>query len=443
MSVCFDLSLSMDVSTLDQMKEVEVVELEEEEKVVVELVSKEMAEEVTKIQVLVLNTILELRRENAELKKKLAAEGGCKVCDQEMESLEMEFERGKGGKASSGFENLFNNLDSLEFDWDKSVKELIDGMADLPMEKNSDQRKKVAFQEKTSDDQDLVDFEVKIKEKLKFTPKKEKAKNYKTESKLEVKSVEETDAFERMIEKIGKHTKETSEEKIVPLEEEKNETSKKESFSGSLEELDDMVSGMLVEDQDGTLSSCFCGVRIGRSVELRNHIEKTHFTSLAISCNLCSKVFKSRRILSVHVARMHGHEFESQVTSTEEKEKDPENLKNVTDLQKPIDESEAFYDEFVNNENFVYFCDQCDHRTDCDESLKTHKTEEHSKTSENVKRVDTTEELIKESKTEWNCKECGYQSAAKKNLKKHYRNMHYKITDVNVDEFNKIFSKQF
>ena len=422
------------MSSLNQMKV--MLELEEDEKMVVELLSNEMAEEVGKIQALVLNTILDLRRENDELKRKLAAEKECKVCEQEMESLD--FEIGKYTKAGSGFENLFNNLDSLSLDWETSVKELIDGMADLPMEKNSDQRKKVAFQEKTSDDQDLVDFEVKIKEKLKFTPKKEKAKNYKTESKLEVKSVEETDAFERMIEKIGKHTKETSEEKIVPLEEEKNETSKKESFSGSLEELDDMVSGMLVEDQDGTLSSCFCGVRIGRSVELRNHIEKTHFTSLAISCNLCSKVFKSRRILSVHVARMHGHEFESQVTSTEEKEKNPENLKNVTDLQKPIDESEAFYDEFVNNENFVYFCDQCDHRTDCDESLKTHKTEEHSKTSENVKRADT-----KESKTEWNCKECGYQSAAKKNLKKHYRNMHYKIADVTVDDFNKIFSKLF
>ena len=422
------------MSSLNQMKV--MLELEEDEKMVVELLSNEMAEEVGKIQALVLNTILDLRRENDELKRKLAAEKECKVCEQEMESLD--FEIGKYTKAGSGFENLFNNLDSLSLDWETSVKELIDGMADLPMEKNSDQRKKVAFQEKTSDDQDLVDFEVKIKEKLKFTPKKEKAKNYKNESKLEVKSVEETDAFERMIEKIGKHTKETSEEKIVPLEEEKNETSKKESFSGSLEELDDMVSGMLVEDQDGTLSSCFCGVRIGRSVELRNHIEKTHFTSLAISCNLCSKVFKSRRILSVHVARMHGHEFESQVTSTEEKEKNPENLKNVTDLQKPIDESEAFYDEFVNNENFVYFCDQCDHRTDCDESLKTHKTEEHSKTSENVKRADT-----KESKTEWNCKECGYQSAAKKNLKKHYRNMHYKIADVTVDDFNKIFSKLF
>lgn len=431
----------MDVATFDQMKQLEVVELEEEERMVVELVSKEMEEEVAKIQALVLKTILELRRENVELKKKLAAEKECKVCEQEMENLEMESENEKGGKSSSGFTNLLNSLDSLELDWDKSVKELVDGMKDLPMEKNPDQRKKVAFQEKTSDDQDLVDFEVKIKEKLKFTPKKEKAKSYKTESKLEVKSVEETDV-ERMIEKIGKNTKAMSDEKIVSLEDEKNEKSK-EKFSGSLEELEELVSGMLVEDQNGTLSSCFCGVKIGRSVELRNHVEKNHFSSLTISCNLCSKVFKSRKILSVHIARMHGHEFESQVTSAEENEKDRENLTNVTDFQKPIDESEAFYDEFVNNENFVYFCDQCDHRTDCDESLKTHKTEEHSKTSENVKRVDTTEELIKKSKTEWNCKECGYQSAAKKNLKKHYRNMHYKIADVTVDDFNKIFSKLF
>ena len=55
----------------------------------------------------------------------------------------------------------------------------------------------------------------------------------------------------------------------------------------------------------------------------------------------------------------------------------------------------------------------------------------------------STKEGSKESKAEWNCKECGYQSAAKKNLKKHYRNVHYKITDVTADDFNKIFSKLF
>ena len=439
----------MDVSTMSQEMEVEVVELEEN-KVVELLMSKEMVAEVTKIQVLVLDTILELRRENGELKRKLAAEKECKVCEQELENLEnleMETEKGKVAKASPGFKNLFDNLDSLELDWDKSMKELIDGMADLPAAKENpeNQKKKVAFQEKTSEDQDLVDFEVKIKEKLRFTPKKEKNKKSKTESKLEVKVVEETDVFERMIEKIRKNTKETSEEKVFLPEDEKNEAGSKEIFSGSLEELDDVLRGMIVEDQNGTLSSCFCGVKIGRSAELRNHIEKTHFTSLAISCNLCSKVFRSRKILSVHVARMHGHEFEPEVTSTEENEK--ENLENVADFNKPTDETETFYDEFVNNENFVYFCDQCDHRTDCDESLNNHKMEEHSETS---KKMDTTQKSVEEggkrdpeSKTEWKCKECNYETAAKKNLKKHCRNMHYKVTDVTAEDFNKIFSKQF
>jgi len=170
--------LIMDVSTMSQEMEVEVVELEE--KMVVELLmSKEMVAEVTKIQVLVLDTILELQRENGELKRKLAAEKECKVCEQELENLEnleMETEKGKVAKASPGFKNLFDNLDSLELDWDKSMKELIDGMADLPTTKENpeNQKKKVAFQEKTSEDQDLVDFEVKIKEKLRFTPKKEK-----------------------------------------------------------------------------------------------------------------------------------------------------------------------------------------------------------------------------------------------------------------------------
>ena len=420
-----------------------MVELEEEERAVVEMLSKEMVEEVTKIQVLVLNTILELRKENGELKRKLAAEKECKVCEQEMENLdfEIETEKRKGSRASSGFKNLFDSLDSLELDWDKSVKELIDGMAGLPVD-NPDQKKKVAFQEKTSEDQDLVDFEVKIKEKLRFTPKKEKAKNSKTESKLEVKVVEETDVFDRMIEKIRNNSKETPAEDITSLEDVKDETSK-QTFSGSLEELEDAVRGMMVEDQNGTLSSCFCGVKMTRSVELRNHIEKSHFTSFEISCNLCSKVFRSRKILSVHILRMHGHEFEPQVTSGEEKDEE-----NDTDFQKTINESETFYDEFVNDENLVYFCDQCDHRTDCDESLNNHKMEEHSQASENGK-MDTTEKSIEEvvkgdeSKTGLKCKECDYEAAAKKNLKKHYRNMHYKTTDVTIDEFNKIFSKQF
>merc|ERR1719209_1298911 len=73
---------------------------------------------------------------------------------------------------------------------------------------------------------------------------------------------------------------------------------------------------MIAKDQDGILSSCtVCEIKITRSVELRNHIEKNHFTSLAISCNLCSKIFRTRKILGVHVARSHGHEFETVETS--------------------------------------------------------------------------------------------------------------------------------
>ena len=436
------------MSSLNQMKV--MLELEEDEKMVVELLSNEMAEEVGKIQALVLNTILDLRRENDELKRKLAAEKECKVCEQEMESLD--FEIGKYTKAGSGFENLFNNLDSLSLDWETSVKELIDGMAELPIE-NSDPKKKVAFQEKTSDEQDLVDFEVKIKEKLRFTPRKEKAARSKTESKEEVKEIEEHDAFNRVIEKIRKKT----EEGTVPLEDEKDNSSN-ETFSGSLEKLDGVVSRMMVEDQNGTPSSCFCGIKIGRVVELRNHIERTHFTSLAISCNLCSQVVRSRKILRVHVARVHGHEFEPKVTSTEDKAKSTENLNVVVedfskgnlnvveDFQEQINESETFYDDFVNNENFVFFCDQCDHRTDCDESLNNHKQEEHGPRSERGKISATDKskaEGDKKARMEWKCKDCSYKNAAKKNLRKHYRNMHYKITDVTIEDFNKIIKDKF
>jgi len=284
--------------------------------------------------------------------------------------------------------------------------------------------------------------------------------------------VKVTDSFDKMLEKIRRNTKETIEEKETAVgkvetrlkdtfsgsnirkktmeaaEEKKavvemNEVGVTDTFSGSLEELDDVVKSMIAKDQDGILSSCtVCEIKITRSVELRNHIEKNHFTSLAISCNLCSKMFRTRKILSVHVARSHGHEFETVETSKTEKRKETEigkEAEKVPDVQKPVDESESYYDDFVNNENLVYFCDQCDHRTDCDESLNKHRSEEHSEESKERE----TESNSKGGKKAWNCKECVYKAAAKKNLKKHYRNVHYKIGDVTIEDFNEIFSKQF
>ena len=454
----------MDVSNRNQFDDVEVMELDEE--VVMDVLSKEMVREVVKVQDLVINAILELRKENKELKRKIALEKECKVCEQDLEKLDLDMEKGKELKAGSSFQNLLNNLDSLELDWDKSVKDLIGGIADFPVEK-ADQKKKVDFQEEKQYP-DLVDFEEKIKEKLKFTAKKNKAKK----SAEDVEMVKVTDSFDKMLEKIRRNTKETIEEKETAVgkvetrlkdtfsgsnirkktmeaaEEKKavvemNEVRVTDTFSGSLEELDDVVKSMIAKDQDGILSSCtVCEIKITRSVELRNHIEKNHFTSLAISCNLCSKMFRTRKILSVHVARSHGHEFETVETSKTEKRKETEigkEAEKVPDVQKPVDESESYYDDFVNNENLVYFCDQCDHRTDCDESLNKHRSEEHSEESKERE----TESNSKGGKMAWNCKECVYKAAAKKNLKKHYRNVHYKIGDVTIEDFNEIFSKQF
>ena len=454
----------MDVSNRNQFDDVEMMELNEE--VMVDVLSKEMVREVVKVQDLVINAILELRKENKELKRKIALEKECKVCEQDLEKLDLDMEKGKELKAGSSFKNLFNNLDSLELDWDKSVKDLIGGIADFPVEK-ADQKKKVDFQ-REKQYPDLVDFEEKIKEKLKFTAKKNKAKK----SAEDVEMVKVTDSFDKMLEKIRRNTKETIEEKETAVgkvetrlkdtfsgsnirkktmeaaEEKKavvemNEVGVTDTFSGSLEELDDVVKSMIAKDQDGILSSCtVCEIKITRSVELRNHIEKNHFTSLAISCNLCSKMFRTRKILSVHVARSHGHEFETVETSKTEKRKETEigkEAEKVPDVQKPVDESESYYDDFVNNENLVYFCDQCDHRTDCDESLNKHRSEEHSEESKERE----TESNSKGGKKAWNCKECVYKAAAKKNLKKHYRNVHYKIGDVTIEDFNEIFSKQF
>ena len=75
-------------------------------------------------------------------------------------------------------------------------------------------------------------------------------------------------------------------------------------------------------------------------------------TAYPYPCGQCGTKFSSEAKLNSHTIVHTHHE-------TEEKE------------------NGTLYDEFVNNENFVYFCDQCDHRTDCDDSLTNHKKEEH------------------------------------------------------------------
>ena len=101
----------MDVSNRSQFDDVEMMELDEE--VMVDVLSKEMVREVVKVQDLVINAILELRKENKELKRKIALEKECKVCEQDLEKLDLDMEKGKELKAGSSFQNLLNNLDSL------------------------------------------------------------------------------------------------------------------------------------------------------------------------------------------------------------------------------------------------------------------------------------------------------------------------------------------
>merc|ERR1712129_14282 len=71
----------------------------------------------------------------------------------------------------------------------------------------------------------------------------------------------------------------------------------------------------------------------------------------------------------------------------------------------------------VNEEFLCYYCDQCDHRTDSEESLSEHKQTEHAKLR---------------------CKKCNTELKNKGNFRRHYQ---YKHSEVSLDEFKELFYK--
>ena len=79
-----------DEAVLSLPKETFMVDGKLDEEVMVDVLSKEMVREVVKVQDLVINAILELRKENKELKRKIALEKECKVCEQDLEKLDLD-----------------------------------------------------------------------------------------------------------------------------------------------------------------------------------------------------------------------------------------------------------------------------------------------------------------------------------------------------------------
>ena len=79
------------------------------------------------------------------------------------------------------------------------------------------------------------------------------------------------------------------------------------SFSGDLDELEEMVKSMMEKSQNqyrdgkhGKADRCkVCG-KEGMSSAIKDHIEANHLKGIVIPFNLCDKTFRSRNALRLH-----------------------------------------------------------------------------------------------------------------------------------------------
>ena len=79
------------------------------------------------------------------------------------------------------------------------------------------------------------------------------------------------------------------------------------SFSGDLDELEEMVKSMMEKSQHqyrdgkhGKADRCkVCG-KEGMSSAIKDHIEANHLEGIVIPCYLCDKTFRSRNALRLH-----------------------------------------------------------------------------------------------------------------------------------------------
>jgi len=166
------------------------------------------------------------------------------------------------------------------------------------------------------------------------------------------------------------------------------------------------------------------------------------------ACHMCDKTYKLKGSLNSHMTRNHRNKrLEEEETKdndrgifekgSEEDNNDNEGKENKESDDKYDSDKEERdapketkeYEETMEDDNEVetlsecneeflcYFCDQCDHRTDSEESLIEHKQEEHAKLK---------------------CRECDTELKSKSNLRKHYKNKH---GVVSLDEFKELFYK--
>ena len=75
---------------------------------------------------------------------------------------------------------------------------------------------------------------------------------------------------------------------------------------GNIQELDERVRSMMENTgrltEDGRRKKYICKVcqKEGQSINIQQHIESQHLKRVSIPCDLCEKMFRSRRNLSAH-----------------------------------------------------------------------------------------------------------------------------------------------
>ena len=79
------------------------------------------------------------------------------------------------------------------------------------------------------------------------------------------------------------------------------------SFSGDLDELEEMVKSMMEKSQNqyrdgkhGKADQCMVCGKEGMSSAIKDHIEANHLEGIVIPFNLCDKTFRSRNALRLH-----------------------------------------------------------------------------------------------------------------------------------------------
>ena len=121
---------------------------------------------------------------------------------------------------------------------------------------------------------------------------------------------EEEGQLDKEVETFGEDEKLYGSNNIEPqqLSDSKTETT---NLTPSLDQLDEMINSKLMKSdrkmegrREKWVICKVCG-KEGQGVNIRNHIESNHLQGIALSCNLCGEIFKTKRTLAQHKLSIH------------------------------------------------------------------------------------------------------------------------------------------